>query len=104
MLSIRSCRPTYSVRDSQLNLHGRTGIDGGGGLLNAGTAGLLIRCMPFHAINRAFRAASPEVQRAVLEFHAPVDGPRAAELRQLLTGPKDAVKQSIKVGQGGDIL
>ena len=40
----------------------------------------------------------------MLEFHAPVDGPRATELRRLLTGPKDVVEQSIKVGQGGDML
>lgn len=49
-------------------------------------------------ICRAFRAASPEVQQAVLGFHAPVDGPKAVEMRRLLTGPEDAVEQSIKVG------
>ena len=48
-------------------------------------------------MRRAFRAASPEVQRAVLEFHAPVDGPLASEMRRLLTGPKEAVEKAIKV-------
>ena len=38
----------------------------------------------------------------MLAFHAPVDGPKAAELRRLLTGPKDAVEKAIKVwGEGG---
>ena len=46
----------------------------------------------------AFRAASPEVQRAVLGFHAPVDGPKAAELRRLLTGPEEALEEAVKVG------
>ena len=49
---------------------------------------------------RAFHAASPEVQQAVLGFHSSVNGPRAAELRGLLTGPEDTVDHFVKVGRG----
>ena len=53
-----------------------------------------------YALCSAFYAASPEVQQAVLEFHAPVDGPRAAELRTLIRGAEDVVEQCVKVRGG----